>query len=77
VLISLVPLLTFGFAILHGQERFQVQGLVGALIALGGVAVVVADQLDAAVPQVLLLMILVGMAFIAESRVILKVGPAQ
>jgi drug/metabolite transporter (DMT)-like permease len=69
-----VPLLTFAFAILHGQERFQVQGLIGALIALGGVAVVVADQLDAAVPLVSLL--LGGVAFTAESGVTLK-WPAQ
>jgi drug/metabolite transporter (DMT)-like permease len=75
VLISLVPLLTFGFAILHGQERFHVQGLLGALIALGGVALVVADQLDAAVPLGSLLLILVGVAFIAESGVILKWVP--
>jgi drug/metabolite transporter (DMT)-like permease len=74
VLISLVPLLTFGFAILHGQERFHIQGLIGALIALGGVALVVADQLDAAVPLGSLL-ILVGVAFIAESGVILKWVP--
>ena len=75
VLISLVPLLTFGFAILHGQERFHLQGLIGALIALGGVAVVVADQLSAAVPIGSLLLILVGVAFIAESGVILKWVP--
>ncbi len=75
VLIALVPLLTFGLAILHGQERFHVQGLLGALIALAGVAVVVADQLSAAVPLVSLLLILLGVIFIAESGVILKWVP--
>jgi len=75
VLISLVPLMTFGFAILHGQERFQIQGLMGALIALSGVAIVVADQLDAAVPLISLLLIIAGVAFIAESGVILKGVP--
>lgn len=75
VLIALVPLMTFGLAILHGQERFHLQGLLGALIALGGVAVVVADQLGAAVPPMSLAMILVGVAFIAESGVILKWVP--
>jgi len=75
VLISLVPLLTFGLAVVHGQERFHVQGLVGALIALGGVAVIVADQLGAAVPLASLLFILVGVVFIAESGVILKWVP--
>ncbi|MEX1172107.1 MAG: EamA family transporter [Chloroflexota bacterium] len=72
VLISLVPLVTFGLAIAHGQERFHVQGLLGALIALGGVFVIVADQLSAAVPLASLLLIVAGVVFIAESGVILK-----
>ena len=32
VLIALTPLLTFGLAIAHGQERFHAQGLFGARI---------------------------------------------
>jgi drug/metabolite transporter (DMT)-like permease len=72
VLIALVPLFTFGLAIVHGQERFHVQGLMGALIALGGVAVIVLDQLSADVPLGSLLLILAGVAFIAESAVVLK-----
>jgi drug/metabolite transporter (DMT)-like permease len=75
VLIALVPLLTFGLAILHRQERFHVQGLLGALIAVAGVAVVVADQLTASVPLGSLLLILVGVVFIAESGIILKWVP--
>jgi drug/metabolite transporter (DMT)-like permease len=75
VLISLVPLLTFGLAILQRQERFHVQGLLGAVIALGGVAVVVADQLGAAVPLGSLLLVLAGLVFIAEGGVILKWVP--
>ena len=43
VFLALVPLMTFGLAVIHGQERFQVQGLLGALIALGGVAVRIND----------------------------------
>jgi drug/metabolite transporter (DMT)-like permease len=75
VLIATVPLITFGLAILHGQERFHVQGLLGAVIALGGVAVVVADQVSAAVPLGSLLLIFIGVLFIAESGVILKWVP--
>ena len=75
VLIALVPLFTFGLAILHRQERFHIQGLVGALIALGGVAVIVADQLGAAVPIGSLILILAGVVFIAEGGVILKWVP--
>jgi drug/metabolite transporter (DMT)-like permease len=75
VLIALVPLMTFGLAIIHGQERFRLQGLLGALIALGGVAIIVADQLSTDVPPISLALILVGVAFIAEGGVILKWVP--
>jgi drug/metabolite transporter (DMT)-like permease len=72
VLLALVPLWTFGLAIAQRQERFQLQGLIGALIAVGGVAIVFADQLSADVPLVPLLMVVGGTAFIAESSIILK-----
>jgi len=72
VLLALVPLLTFGLAIAQRQERFHVRGLIGAAIALGGVAIVFADQLSAAVPLVSLLFVLAGTVFIAESGILLK-----
>jgi drug/metabolite transporter (DMT)-like permease len=73
--LSLVPLMTLGFAVAHGQERFRIQGLAGALLAVAGVAVVVADQLSADVPLVPMLMMLAAAAFIAEGAVILKWVP--
>ncbi|HSM37829.1 MAG TPA: EamA family transporter [Candidatus Limnocylindrales bacterium] len=73
--LALVPLETFGLAILHRQERFHPQGLMGALIALAGVAVVVADQLSTSVPIGPMLLALAGTLFIAESAVILKWVP--
>jgi drug/metabolite transporter (DMT)-like permease len=75
VFLALVPLLTFGLAILHGQEGFRLQGLLGALIALSGVALVVADHLRADVPVLPILLILAGVTFIAEGAVILKWVP--
>ncbi len=72
VFLALVPLETFALAIAQGLERFRVRGLVGAVIALAGVAVVMWDQLGAAVPAQALLLILAGTLFIAESGVILK-----
>jgi drug/metabolite transporter (DMT)-like permease len=72
VLLAIVPLLTFGLAIIQRQERFRVQGLLGAIIALGGVAIVFADQLSADVPLGALLVMVAGTLFIAESSVILK-----
>jgi drug/metabolite transporter (DMT)-like permease len=75
VLISMVPLLTFGLAILHGQERFHAQGLIGALIAVVGIGIVFVDQLTADVPLVPLLLILLAGAAIAESGVVVKAIP--
>jgi drug/metabolite transporter (DMT)-like permease len=75
VFLALVPLETFGLAIVQRQERFQVQGLVGALVAVGGVLVVVADQLGAAVPLGPMVLVLAGTLFIAQSSIMLKAIP--
>lgn len=72
VLIALTPLLTFGLAIVQGQETFRLQGLLGALIALAGVAFVFADQVSANVPVLSLVLILLGTVCIAETGVIVK-----
>jgi len=72
VLVALTPLMTFGLAIVQRQERFRMQGLLGALVALAGVAVVFADQISAAVPIGSLLLVVLGAACIAESGVIGK-----
>lgn len=75
VFLALVPLETFALAILHRQERFRVLGLVGALVAVAGVAVIVWDRAGAAVPVGAMLLAIGGTAFIAEGAVILKMIP--
>ena len=75
VFLALVPLFTFGLAIVLGQERFRVEGLVGALIAIGGLTIVVADQLSAAVPIGSMALMLVASVCIAASGVMLKSVP--
>jgi drug/metabolite transporter (DMT)-like permease len=72
VFLALVPLLTFGLAVVERQERFRLQGLIGALIAVGGVAIVFADQLSADVPVVSLLFAITATLFIAQSGILLK-----
>lgn len=75
VFLALVPLETFGLAIIQGQERFHVQGLLGGIVALGGVFVIVLDQLSSAVPLTSVLLILVGTLFIAQGSITLKAIP--
>jgi drug/metabolite transporter (DMT)-like permease len=72
VLIAMTPLFTFGLAIAHRLERFRLQGMLGAVMAAAGIAIVFADQLGAAVPLGSLLLILLGTVAIAESGVIVK-----
>ena len=72
IFLALVPLLTFGLAVVERQERFRLQGLVGAAIAVLGVAIVFADQLSAAVPIVSLLFAITATIFIAQSSILLK-----
>ena len=75
VIIALVPLLTLGFAIAHGLEQFSLRALVGSLIALGGLAFLVSDRIEADVPLLSLLAMVAGAVFLAESGVILKLTP--
>ncbi len=75
VLVALTPLFTFGLALLHRQESFRIQGLLGALLALAGVAIVFIDQVLADVPLGSMLLILLGTVAIAESGVVAKSIP--
>jgi drug/metabolite transporter (DMT)-like permease len=75
VLLSLVPLLTLFFAVLHGLESFRWRGLVGALIAIAGVAIGFQVQTSSNVPPLAMLAIIAGAACMAESGVIVKQFP--
>lgn len=75
VVAALVPLLTLLLAVAVGIERFRVQGVVGALIAIGGVAIVFSERLGSAVPVGSMLALL-GAAFaIALANVVIKRFP--
>lgn len=75
VVIALSPLVTYGLAVAQRQERFRAQALLGALVALGGTAIVFVDQLGAAVPIGSLALIAIGMVSLAESGIIVKWMP--
>jgi drug/metabolite transporter (DMT)-like permease len=75
VIIALVPLLTLFLTVAHGLERFRVRALVGALIAFGGLALLLAERIEANVPLPSLLAVIAGAALLAESAVVIKLTP--
>lgn len=75
VLVALVPLFTFTFAILQRQERFEWRVLLGGLVALAGIAVVFGNQLSANVPLLPLLAVILAAAFFGEAVVLVKSFP--
>lgn len=75
VILALVPLFTLLFAILHKQEHFRWNALLGALLALAGVAIVFREQIQENVPVISLIEVILGSLCIAESSVIAKSFP--
>lgn len=75
VLLACVPLLTFGLALAHRQERFRWEGIVGAVLAVGGIGVVFSSGLDGGVPLTSMLAILAGALCWAEALVVVKAFP--
>ena len=75
VLVAMAPLMTLGLAVAQGQERFNVQALVGAVVAVAGVAIVFIDQLETAVPLGSLVLVLIGAGCISEAGIIARGMP--
>ncbi|MGW8224370.1 MAG: DMT family transporter [Anaerolineales bacterium] len=75
VLMALVPLLTIFFAFLHGVERIRWQGLLGSLLAVGGIAVVVGGASGDGLSLPHILAIIAGAACLSEAGVIAKKFP--
>lgn len=75
VLLALAPLLTFFFAWAHGLESFRWQTLAGGLLALAGIAVIFWNQLNANVPFLPMLAVVIAAASLAESTILLKIIP--
>ncbi len=75
VLVASVPLLTFVLAIAHRQERFRWDGLVGALLAVAGIAVVFGSGANAGVPLSSMGAFIAGAACWAEALIVVKANP--
>jgi drug/metabolite transporter (DMT)-like permease len=75
VILALVPLLTFLFAIAHRQESFQWRVLAGGLLAVSGIAIIFSGRLVGEIPLLSLLAVVLAAACIAESVVLFKTFP--
>ena len=75
VVLALVPLVTFFFALAHRLETFRWRGLLGALVAVGGIALAFGEQPSGSLPIAPLLALLAGAACIAEAGVVAKLYP--
>ena len=77
IILALVPLLTLVLAVVQRLEPFRLQGALGSLVALAGVAVVFWDQLEGSSRVALLpmLAVLLGAVAIAETNVVVKRFP--
>ena len=75
VLMAMVPLLTIFLAYIHGIERIRWQGILGSLLAIGGIAVVVGGASGGGLSVIHVLAIITAAICIAEAGVIAKKFP--
>jgi drug/metabolite transporter (DMT)-like permease len=71
-----VPLLTVMLAAVHRLERLRLRGVIGALVALTGIAVMSSGALAGDVSIVSVLAIVIAAAAAAESGIVLKLLPS-
>jgi drug/metabolite transporter (DMT)-like permease len=74
-ILSIVPLLTLLLAAGLGMERLRLRNLLGALLALAGIAVIFSERLGAAVSVLPLLAVVGAAGCMATSNVIVKRSP--
>ncbi len=75
ILFALVPLLTLFLAVAHRLERFRWRAFLGAIVSLGGIAVVFREQLGGSASLLPALAVVAGAATAAESGVVAKMFP--
>jgi drug/metabolite transporter (DMT)-like permease len=75
VFLATVPLLTFAFALIHRQERFRWDGLIGGVFAVAGMAVIFREGLGAGMPLGSLLALLAAAVCFAETGIVVKSFP--
>jgi drug/metabolite transporter (DMT)-like permease len=74
-LFAIVPLATLLLAVLQREERFRAAGVVGALFALAGIAVLSSTPLREAVPLLSLLAVIASALCFAEAAIVVRRFP--
>jgi drug/metabolite transporter (DMT)-like permease len=74
-LLALVPLATLGLAALHGSEKLRTDGVIGGVLALGGVAFVSEVSLSGSAPTLALVALLGSVLCFAEAAVLVRRFP--
>jgi drug/metabolite transporter (DMT)-like permease len=75
LLLGLVPLLTLLLAPMHRLERFQLRAVLGALLALVGVAILAADRIGVDIPLEGIGLAVLAALLLAEAGVVVKMTP--
>jgi len=76
VILAIVPLLTFIFALLHHQESFQWRIFFGGFLSIIGITIIFRNSLSASIPILSLLAGVFAAACFAEAIVFVKTFPA-
>lgn len=75
IILALVPLATALLAVAWRQERLRVAGLIGSVLAVGGIALISRAPLDQSVPPLSLLAIVGGALCFAQALVLVRRYP--
>lgn len=75
IILALVPLATALLAVAWRQERLRAAGVIGSLLALGGIALISRAPLDQSVPPLSLLAIVGAALCFAQALVLLRRSP--
>jgi drug/metabolite transporter (DMT)-like permease len=75
VVMAGVPLMTLLLAVAHRQERLSLRGMIGGVLAIGGIGVLSLDRIGGDLPILPLLFAVGGALAAAEATVLLKSFP--
>jgi drug/metabolite transporter (DMT)-like permease len=75
IIVASAPLVTLVFAVLYGQERFKMRGVLGGLLIIVGFAVLSIEKLSADIRPIYLIAGILGVLSIARSTVVIKGYP--